>query len=155
MLCQFLLYNEVSHLYIYLYPLLPGSSSHPYSPQYHLTRSSRSSEFSFLCYTVGSHQLSILHMVVYKMSILNSKFIPPFPSLPMSICLFSMSASLSLPKKQVHLYHFSRFQTHVPVFIAVLFTIARTWKQLKCPITGEWIQRYFIHIYVQWNITQP
>ena len=31
--------------------------------------------------------------------------------------------------------------TCTPVFIAALFTIARTWKQLKCPITNEWIKK--------------
>ena len=28
-----------------------------------------------------------------------------------------------------------------PVFIAALFTIARTWKQTKCPTTDEWIKK--------------
>ena len=28
-----------------------------------------------------------------------------------------------------------------PVFIAALFTIARTWKQPKCPSTNEWIKK--------------
>ena len=28
-----------------------------------------------------------------------------------------------------------------PVFIAALFTIARTWKQPKCPSTEEWIKK--------------
>ena len=28
-----------------------------------------------------------------------------------------------------------------PVFIAALFTIARTWKQLRCPSTDEWIKK--------------
>ena len=32
------------------------------------------------------------------------------------------------------------------MFIAALFTIARTWKQPKCPSTGEWIKRKW-HIY--------
>ena len=33
-------------------------------------------------------------------------------------------------------------QTHVsPLFIAALFTIARTWKQLRCPSTDEWIKK--------------
>ena len=27
-----------------------------------------------------------------------------------------------------------------PVFIAALFTIAKTWKQLKCPSTDDWIK---------------
>ena len=31
--------------------------------------------------------------------------------------------------------------THVPVFTAGLFTIAKIWKQLKCPSTGEWIKK--------------
>ena len=28
-----------------------------------------------------------------------------------------------------------------PVFIAALFTIARTWKQPRCPSTEEWIKK--------------
>ena len=31
------------------------------------------------------------------------------------------------------------------MFIAALFTIARTWKQCKCPSTNEWIKMW--HIY--------
>ena len=30
---------------------------------------------------------------------------------------------------------------HIPLFIAVLFTIARTWKQPRCPSTDEWIKK--------------
>ena len=29
-----------------------------------------------------------------------------------------------------------------PTFIAALFTVARTWKQLRCPSTDEWILWY-------------
>ena len=32
------------------------------------------------------------------------------------------------------------------VFIAALFTIARRWKEPKCPSTGEWIKKIW-HIY--------
>ena len=32
------------------------------------------------------------------------------------------------------------------MFTAVLFTIARTWKQPKCPSTDEWINKMW-HIY--------
>ena len=28
------------------------------------------------------------------------------------------------------------------MFIAALFTIAKTWKQPKCPFTAEWIKMY-------------
>ena len=31
------------------------------------------------------------------------------------------------------------------MFIAALFTIAKTWKQCKCPSTNEWIKMW--HIY--------
>ena len=44
--------------------------------------------------------------------------------------------------------------TCTPTFIAALFTIARTWKQPKCPLTEEWIKKMW-YIYTQWNITQP
>ena len=42
--------------------------------------------------------------------------------------------------------------TCTPVFIAVLFTIAKKWKQTKCPSTEEWIKK--MCAYIQWNITQ-
>ena len=28
--------------------------------------------------------------------------------------------------------------TGTPIFIAAIFTIARTWKQPRCPLTDEW-----------------
>ena len=31
--------------------------------------------------------------------------------------------------------------TYIPLFIAALFTIARTWKQPRCPSTDEWIKK--------------
>ena len=31
--------------------------------------------------------------------------------------------------------------TCIPLFIAALFTIARTWKQPRCPSTDEWIKK--------------
>ena len=41
------------------------------------------------------------------------------------------------------------------MFSAALFTIARTWKQPKCPLTDEWIKKiWYTYIYTQWNITQ-
>ena len=42
------------------------------------------------------------------------------------------------------------------MFIAALFTIAKTWKQPKCPLTDEWIKKmWYVHEDVQWNTTQP
>ena len=31
--------------------------------------------------------------------------------------------------------------TCIPLFFATLFTIARTWKQPRCPPTDEWIKK--------------
>ena len=33
------------------------------------------------------------------------------------------------------------------MFIAALFTIAKTWKQAKCPLTEEWIKKMW-YIYI-------
>ena len=41
----------------------------------------------------------------------------------------------------------------IPLFTAALFTIARTWKQPRCPLTDEWMKK--CGTYTQWNITQP
>jgi len=43
--------------------------------------------------------------------------------------------------------------TCTPMFIAALFSIAKTWKQPKCPSTGSGSRR--CGTYTQWNITQP
>ena len=35
--------------------------------------------------------------------------------------------------------------TCTPMFTAALFTIAKTWKQPKCPSTDEWIKMWYIY----------
>ena len=43
-----------------------------------------------------------------------------------------------------------RKDTCTPIFTAALFTIAKTWKQPKCPSTDEWIKKmWYIYIYTQ------
>ena len=38
-------------------------------------------------------------------------------------------------------------QTHIPLFIAALFTLARTRKQPRCPSADEWIKKlWFLYI---------
>ena len=44
--------------------------------------------------------------------------------------------------------------TCTPMCRAALFTIAKTWKEPKCPSTDEWIKKLW-YIYIQWNTTQP
>jgi hypothetical protein len=43
--------------------------------------------------------------------------------------------------------------TCTPMFIAALFTIAKLWKQPRCPSTDEWIMQLW-YIYIQWNFIQ-
>ena len=33
--------------------------------------------------------------------------------------------------------------TWTPMFMAALFTTARTWKQPRCPLTDEWIKKWW------------
>ena len=60
-----------------------------------------------------------------------------------------------------HIYDktFIQKDTCTPTFTAALFTIAKTWKQPKCPLIDEWIKKmryiYIYHTYMQWNATQP
>ena len=35
--------------------------------------------------------------------------------------------------------------SYTPMFTAVLFTIAKTWKQPKCPSTDAWIKMLYMH----------
>ena len=48
----------------------------------------------------------------------------------------------------------------IPMFIAALFTIAKIWKQPKCPSVDEWIRKlWYIYtmecgILFHWNTTQ-
>ena len=55
-----------------------------------------------------------------------------------------------------------------PMFRSALFTVAKMWKQPKCPSTGEWIKKMgwvgvcthmcvcvCVYTHTQWNIIQP
>ena len=47
-----------------------------------------------------------------------------------------------------------RKDTCTPMFMAALFTTAKTCEQPKCPSTDEWIKMWYVYI-LQWNTTQP
>ena len=34
------------------------------------------------------------------------------------------------------------------MFIAALFTVAKLWKQPKCPLIDEWIKKVMVYIYI-------
>ena len=42
--------------------------------------------------------------------------------------------------------------TCIPVFIAALFTVAKTWKQRKCPLTEEWIKKMWYMYTMQYYL---
>ena len=44
--------------------------------------------------------------------------------------------------------------TSTPMFIAALSTIAKTWKQLNCPLTYEWIKK-MLYIHAMEYSNQP
>jgi len=45
--------------------------------------------------------------------------------------------------------------TCIPLFIAALFTIARTWKQPRCPLINEWIKKlWFIYTKEYYSATK-
>ena len=73
-------------------------------------------KWSSLCYTAGSHLLSILYIFLYicQPQSPNSSHLS-FPLL-VSLCLFSTSVSLFLPCKLVHLYHSSRFHIYALIY---------------------------------------
>ena len=35
--------------------------------------------------------------------------------------------------------------TCTPMFIAALFTTAKTWKKPRCPLTEEWVKMWYIY----------
>ena len=42
--------------------------------------------------------------------------------------------------------------TCIPLFIAALFTIARTWKQPRCPSTDEWIKKLWYKYTMKYSV---
>ena len=49
--------------------------------------------------------------------------------------------------------------TCIPLFTAALFTIARTWKQPRCPSTDEWMKKFkrnaFESVLMRWMNLEP
>ena len=40
------------------------------------------------------------------------------------------------------------------MFIAALFTIAKTWKQPKCPLTDDWVKMWYIYTMGYYSTTK-
>ena len=86
-------------------------------------------------YTIGGdvHWLQSLWKTVWEFLQKLKTELPYYPAIP----LLSTYLEKQLIQKD----------KCIPMLIAALFTRAKTWKQLKCPSTDEWIKKmYYIHI---------
>ena len=112
MVCQFVLYNKVNQLCIYIYPHI---SSLLHLPPSHPSSWSQSTELISLCYTTASHQLFYIWQCIYVHATLSLCPSLPFP-LPVSSSPFSSrSVSLFLSCPQVLHDHFFFFRFHIYV----------------------------------------
>ena len=92
-------------------------------PTCHPPRSSQRTVLSSLCY----HYLPILHMVVYICQSQSPNSSPP-PTL--STHRFSTSASLFLPCKEVHLYHFPTYELIHDIRFPLFDLLHSVWQSL-------------------------
>ena len=61
-----------------------------------------------------------------------------------TVCRFLKKLGIQLPSTHqcpCWAQTLKKRDTYTPVFIAALFTIARTWKQPRCPQADEWIRK--------------
>ena len=69
-----------------------------------------------------------------------------FKKLKIELCYDPVIALLGIYPKDTGVLF--RRGTCTPVFIAALSTIAKLWKEPKCPSTDEWIKKmWVVHIY--------
>ena len=107
MLCQFLLYNKVNQLSVYVYPHIPSLLSFPPTlptpPLQVVTK--HQADLPVLC---SCFQLAIYFTLgsVY-MSMLLSHFVPAYPS--------------PSPCPQVHSLHLCLYSCHAPRFMSTIF----------------------------------
>ena len=94
-------------------------------------------------YTVGGNVNGCNHYgIQYRDSSKKLKIELPFdPAIPV-LCIY--------PEKTM-----TQKDTCTPMFTVALYTIAKKWKQLKCPSTEEWMKIWYISTTIQWNIIQP
>ena len=110
----FFLYNKVNLLYVYIYLFPLGPSSH--SPQSHPSRSPQR-----LSYTAGSHQLSVLHMVMYLcQSPSPSSSEGPSPTLCPHVCFLYLCLS-SWPAERFICAFFQIPHIHINIYLLFSF----------------------------------
>ena len=121
MFYQFLLYNNVNHIYdLYIYSFLLNFPPAP--PPSHSSRPSQSTKLSSLCYTAASHQPSIQYIRQCIYVTVTLSMCPPF-SFPLCVQKSILYISVSVPaqQKKVHQYCFSRFHIYALIYDICLF----------------------------------
>ena len=63
--------------------------------------------------------------------------------LPFDPEILSLGVYLKNPESTIQKYYCT------PMFIAALFTIAKSWKQPECPSVNQWFKHY--GTFTQWN----
>ena len=134
--------SAISHNYTYILSLL----NLPPLPLSYSSSSSQSARLGTDCYTTAS--TSSPSYTTCWCSFLHSSHSYPPPVGPQvhspHLCL------QSFPEKIYHMTQQPCYWAYTlrepwydctPVFIAALFTIARTWKQPRCSLTDEWIKK--------------
>ena len=80
--------------------------------------------------------------VLHTISIYTSYYINIYSYQEWKRVLFLHTRNPAIPLLSIYLGKtIIQKDTYTPVFTEALFTIARTWKQPKCPLTDEWIKR--------------
>ena len=135
MVCQFLLYNKVNQLYIYIYPhfssLLRFPPSLPITP----LQWSQNTDLISLCYAAASQQLSILHLVVYICpchSLTQSQLTLPPPRVLKSIlyiCVFI--PVLPLGSSELFFFLVSIYMCQHTVFVFAFLTYFTLYDRLQ------------------------
>ena len=142
MLCQFLLYSKVNQLYVYIYPFTVGFPSHL----------GHHRALSRVPWAIQQVLISYLFYTQYQQCIYDNPNLPvhptsPFPPWYPYVCSLHLCLYFCFVNK-IEYANFFRFHIYVLIYdicfsltYFTLFTVARTWKQPKCPSTEEWIKK--------------
>ena len=140
MLCQFLLYNKVNQLFVYIYPHIPSllrlPPTLPIPPLLsHSSRWSQSTELISLCNAPASRQLSILHLVMYICqcySLTSSQLTLPPPCVLKSILYVCIFIPV-LPLDSSELFFFNS------IYIVLAYSICFSLSDLLLKYFSGWI----------------
>ena len=143
----FLPHVDMHQPWVSMFPCVPKAPPSP-SPS-HPSGLSQSLALSALFHASNLDWSSISHMIIfmfqcYSLKSSHSHLLPQSPKVcSLNLCLFCCLANrVQQSMRGIHTEE-TRIErdTCTPMFIAALFTIARAWKQPRCPSADEWIRK--------------